>query len=84
MWLYVTMLTMMVSSVNEWLRAFLRHIPVSSSLSFSLCAQIGSLQMKIVQEDKVVEQKTVELMQEWERSKPVQVNVLPLSLSVGR
>ena len=42
-----------------------------------LCAQIGSLQMKIVQEDKVVEQKTVELMQEWERSKPVQVILLP-------
>ena len=36
-------------------------------------AQVGSLQMKIVQEDKVVEQKTTELLQEWEKGKPVQV-----------
>ena len=36
-------------------------------------AQFGSLQMKIVQEDKVVEQKTTELLQEWEKGKPVQV-----------
>ena len=32
-------------------------------------AQVGSLQMKIVQEDKVVEQKTTELLQEWEKGK---------------
>ena len=37
-------------------------------------AQVGSLQMKIVQEDKVVEQKTTELLQEWEKGKPVQVS----------
>ena len=30
-------------------------------------AQVGSLLMKIVQEDKVVEQKTTELLQEWEK-----------------
>ena len=36
-------------------------------------AQVGSLQMKIVAEDKVVEQKTTELLQEWEKGKPVQV-----------
>ena len=38
-------------------------------------AQVGSLQMKIVAEDKVVEQKTQDLLQEWEREKPVQVCV---------
>ena len=32
-------------------------------------AQVGSLQMKIIQEDKVVEQKTTELLQEWEKGK---------------
>ena len=37
--------------------------------------QIGSLQMKIVAEDKVVEQKTQELLAEWEKGKPVQVCV---------
>ena len=36
-------------------------------------AQVGSLQMKIVAEDKMVEQKTTELLQEWEKGKPVQV-----------
>ena len=36
-------------------------------------AQVGSLQMKIVAEDKVVEQKTTELLQEWEKGKPVLV-----------
>ena len=42
-------------------------------------AQVGSLQMKIVQEDKVVEQKTTELLQEWEKGKPVQVSTNSLS-----
>ena len=36
-------------------------------------SQIGSLQMKIVAEDKVVEQKTQDLLAEWEKGKPVQV-----------
>ena len=36
--------------------------------------QIGQLQAKIVAEDKVVELKTVELLQEWERGKPSQVS----------
>ncbi len=35
--------------------------------------QVGSLQMKIVAEDKVVEQRTQALLQEWEREKPIQV-----------
>ena len=42
--------------------------------------QVGSLQMKIVQEDKVVEQKTTELLQEWEKGKPVQVSANSLSV----
>ena len=29
--------------------------------------------MKIVAEDKIIEQKTHELLQEWEKKKPVQV-----------
>ena len=51
-------------------------VPFSGQLlihSFSLSAQIGSLQMKILSEDKAVEQKTTEMLQEWEKSKPVQV-----------
>ena len=40
-------------------------------------AQVGNLQMKIVAEDKVVEQKTTELLQEWEKGKPVQVRSMP-------
>ncbi len=36
--------------------------------------QVGSLQMKIVAEDKAVEQKTHELLQEWEKGKPVRVS----------
>ena len=44
-------------------------------------AQVGSLQMKIVQEDKVVEQKTTELLQEWEKGKPVQVGTNSLSVN---
>ena len=39
-------------------------------------AQVGSLQMKIVAEDKVVEKKTQDLLQEWEREKPIQVRIL--------
>ena len=41
-------------------------------------AQVGSLQMKIVQED---EQKTTELLQEWEKGKPVQVGTNSLLIS---
>ena len=36
----------------------------------------ASLQMKIVQEDKMVERKTTELLQEWEKGKPVHVSIL--------
>ena len=45
-------------------------------------AQVGSLQMKIVQEDKVVEQTlTTELLQEWEKGKPVQVGTNSILIS---
>ena len=40
----------------------------------SVQTQIGTLQMQIVAEDRAVEQKTAELLQLWEKDKPVQVN----------
>ncbi|XP_074643936.1 cytoplasmic dynein 1 heavy chain 1-like isoform X2 [Tubulanus polymorphus] len=39
--------------------------------------QVASLQMKIVSEDKVVENKTVDLLGEWEKEKPVQGMLKP-------
>ena len=42
-------------------------------IGWLLSAQIGSLQMKILSEGKSIEQKTAELMQEWEKLKPVEV-----------
>ena len=39
----------------------------------AVATQIGTLQMQIVAEDKAVEQKTSDLLQEWEKEKPVQV-----------
>ena len=39
----------------------------------SVQTQIGTLQMQIVAEDRAVEQKTAELLQLWEKEKPVQV-----------
>ena len=39
----------------------------------SVQTQIGTLQMQIVAEDRAVEQKTAELLQVWEKEKPVQV-----------
>ena len=41
----------------------------------SVQTQIGTLQMQIVAEDRAVEQKTTELLQLWEKDKPVQVSV---------
>ncbi|XP_011404630.2 PREDICTED: cytoplasmic dynein 1 heavy chain 1-like [Amphimedon queenslandica] len=40
-------------------------------------SQIGSLQMKIVAEDKLVEERTAELLQEWERKKPIHGELRP-------
>ncbi|KAF9336730.1 hypothetical protein BG006_007626 [Podila minutissima] len=39
--------------------------------------QIAGLQMKIVTEDKLVEQRISEIMQDWEKNKPVQGNIKP-------
>lgn len=35
--------------------------------------QVGTLQSKIKQEDKVVENRTMELLGDWEKQKPVEV-----------
>ena len=40
--------------------------------------QMGTLQGKIAQEDEQVEQRTVELLTEWEKGKPVQVREINL------
>ena len=37
----------------------------------SIQSQIANLEMKIVAEDKVVDKKTVEVLGEWEKEKPV-------------
>lgn len=39
----------------------------------SIQTQVASLQMKIVTEDKVVENKTTDLLSEWDKEKPVEV-----------
>ena len=41
----------------------------------SIQTQVASLQMKIVSEDKVVENKTGDLLAEWEKEKPVEVSL---------
>ena len=43
----------------------------------SIQTQVASLQMKIVSEDKIVEGKTSDLLNEWEKDKPVEGNVKP-------
>jgi len=48
---------------------------LSTLCELILSLQIGSLQMKIVGEDKAIEQKTMDLLQDWEKAKPVQVRV---------
>lgn len=39
--------------------------------------QVASLQVKIIAEDKVVEAKTIELLSEWEKGKPVEGSLQP-------
>ncbi|XP_034530779.1 cytoplasmic dynein 1 heavy chain 1 [Notolabrus celidotus] len=39
--------------------------------------QVANLQMKIVQEDKAVENRTTDLLNEWEKTKPVAGNLRP-------
>ncbi len=36
----------------------------------------GALQVKILSEDRIVEEKTTELLHEWETKKPVQVHTV--------
>lgn len=36
--------------------------------------QVANLQMKIVQEDKAVENRTTDLLSDWEKTKPVAVS----------
>ncbi|XP_061172861.1 cytoplasmic dynein 1 heavy chain 1-like isoform X1 [Saccostrea echinata] len=43
----------------------------------SIQTQVASLQMKIVSEDKVVESKTMELLSEWDKDKPVTGELKP-------
>nr|CAD7423028.1 unnamed protein product [Timema monikensis] len=43
----------------------------------SIQTQVASLQMKIVAEDKAVETRTIDFMNEWERSKPVEGHLRP-------
>lgn len=56
----------------------------------SIQTQVASLQMKIVTEDKVVENKTTDLLSEWDKEKPVEVGgqrssaLKNLSLFFGR
>ncbi|UYV74436.1 DYNC1H1 [Cordylochernes scorpioides] len=40
--------------------------------------QVASLQLKIVAEDRAVETRTTELLQDWERGKPVEGSLKPL------
>lgn len=37
--------------------------------------QVANLQMKIVQEDKAVENRTTDLLNDWEKTKPVAVRI---------
>lgn len=37
--------------------------------------QVANLQMKIVQEDKAVENRTTDLLNDWEKTKPVAVSL---------
>jgi dynein heavy chain 1, cytosolic len=39
----------------------------------SIQTQVASLQMKVISEDKIVENRTSDLMAEWEKEKPIEV-----------
>lgn len=41
--------------------------------------QVANLQMKIVQEDKAVENRTTDLLNDWEKTKPVAVREIKSS-----
>lgn len=42
--------------------------------------QVANLQMKIVQEDKAVENRTTDLLSDWEKTKPVAVREIKSSV----
>nr|CAD7194334.1 unnamed protein product [Timema douglasi] len=49
----------------------------STSDAVTFITYVASLQMKIVAEDKAVETRTIDFMNEWERSKPVEGHLRP-------
>ncbi|KAF9438119.1 hypothetical protein BGZ76_009650 [Entomortierella beljakovae] len=66
-WLYCDQIDGEWSAFNE----------ILSRKNNAIQDQIAGLQMKIVTEDKLVEQKISELLQDWEKHKPVQGNIKP-------
>ncbi|KAF9140779.1 hypothetical protein BGX30_005985 [Mortierella sp. GBA39] len=79
-WLYCDQIDGEWSAFNE----------ILSRKNNAIQDQIAGLQMKIVTEDKAVEQKISEILQDWEKNKPVQGNIKPdiatntLSIFEGR
>ncbi|KAI9494709.1 dynein heavy chain [Zychaea mexicana] len=79
-WVYVDQVDGEWSAFNE----------ILSRKNNAIQEQIAGLQMKIVAEDKVVEQKIRDICAEWEKSKPVQGDIKPdiatntLSIFEGR
>ncbi|KAF9586482.1 hypothetical protein BGW38_004001 [Lunasporangiospora selenospora] len=66
-WLYCDQIDGEWSAFNE----------ILSRKNNAIQDQIAGLQMKIVTEDKLVEQKISEILQDWEKNKPVQGNIKP-------
>ncbi|KAF8934382.1 dynein heavy chain [Dissophora ornata] len=66
-WLYCDQIDGEWSAFNE----------ILSRKNTAIQDQIAGLQMKIVTEDKLVEQKISEILQDWEKNKPVQGNIKP-------
>ncbi|KAG0004346.1 hypothetical protein BGZ79_009578 [Entomortierella chlamydospora] len=66
-WLYCDQIDGEWSAFNE----------ILSRKNNAIQDQIAGLQMKIVTEDKLVEQKISEILLDWEKNKPVQGNIKP-------
>ncbi|KAF9922924.1 hypothetical protein FBU30_006961 [Linnemannia zychae] len=66
-WLYCDQIDGEWSAFNE----------ILSRKNNAIQDQIAGLQMKIVTEDKAVEQKISEILQDWEKNKPVQGSIKP-------
>ena len=43
-------------------------------------SQVATLQGKIMAEDKAMEQRAVDLLNEWEKGKPIQVSIVTIVL----